>query len=154
MISIYPSDEKYFANNGIKILKPLKAMIRKEDNGNYYIDVKDTLANIKYYQEGLILRVKTPWGYQGFRLTNPEIENNYINIRGYHLYFDSKNYIIQDSYVVDKDCIAALEHLNLACDVKTPFTMLSDITNRNSYRCVRKSLEEAISVVIERSFRT
>jgi hypothetical protein len=40
MISIFPSNETQFLDNGLKILKPLKALIRKEDNGDYYIDLK------------------------------------------------------------------------------------------------------------------
>lgn len=150
MISVYPSNEREFANNGIKILKPLKAKIHKEDNGEYYLDLKDNLDNIEYYQSGMIIRANTPWGYQGFRLGNPNINGNYITIRAKHLYFDSANYSIYDSYVVDKNCNDALDHLNNACDIKTPFTFISDITRIASYRCIRHSLEEAVATVIER----
>ena len=150
MISVYPSNEREFANNGIKILKPLKAKIHKEDNGEYYLDLKDNLDNIEYYQSGMIIRANTPWGYQGFRLGNPNINGNYITIRAKHLYFDSANYSIYDSYVVDKNCNDALDHLNNACDTTTPFTFISDITRIASYRCIRHSLEEAVATVIER----
>lgn len=150
MISVYPSNEREFANNGIKILKPLKAKIHKEDNGEYYLDLKDNLDNIEYYQSGMIIRANTPWGYQGFRLGNPNINGNYITIRAKHLYFDSANYSIYDSYVVDKNCNDALDHLNNACDITTPFTFISDITRIASYRCIRHSLEEAVATVIER----
>jgi phage minor structural protein len=150
MISIYPSPETLFANNGIKILKPLKAVIRKEDNGDFYLDLRDDLENLDYYQSGNIIRVPTPWGNQCFRLKNPEIENKKINVRAQHLYFDSQNYIIKDSYVVDKNCNDALDHLNSATDITSPFTTLSDVPTVFSYRCVRKSLAEAVSDVIER----
>lgn len=150
MISVYPSDEQQFADNGIKVLQPLQALITKEDNGNYYIDLKDDINNLEYYQAGLIIRANTPWGYQCFRLRNPNINDSIVEVRGYHLFYDSSNYIIADSYVVDKNCNAALDHLKQGCDIQPPFTFTSDVTNVNSYRCVRKSLEEAISVVIER----
>lgn len=150
MISCYPSTEKNFADNGIKILKPTYAKLRIEDNGDYYCNFKDTIDNLDYYQAGMIIRVKTPWGYQGFRLTNPEIENNIVKVKGYHLYFDSANYLIRDSYVVDKDCNDALDHLNSACDTTSPFSFISDIATELSYRCIRHSLEEAIAVVTER----
>ena len=150
MISVYPSNERLFSDNGIKILKPIKAMIHKEDNGDYYIDLKDNIDNIDYYQQGMIIRANTPWGYQGFRLGNPDIEGNRITIRGKHLYFDSANYLIRDCYIVDKNCNDALDHLNINCDVETPFTFLSDITRVSSYRCIRHSLEEAIAVIVER----
>lgn len=150
MISVYPSTEKNFSDNGIKILHPLKAKVYKEDNGEFYLEIKDKIENIEYYQEGLIIRTDTPWGKQGFRLTNPEIDNDKINCKGKHLYFDTNRYIILDSYVVDKNCNDALDHLNNACDVETPFHTISDISTINSYRCIRHSLEEAINVVIER----
>lgn len=150
MISVYPSTETKFDNNGIKILHPLRAKVYKQDNGDYYLEIKDSIENLEYYQEGLIVRVDTPWGKQGFRLTNPEIDNTKIICKGYHLYFDTSRYIIVDSYVVDKNCNDALDHLNSACDKITPFKTISDISTINSYRCVRNSLEEAISVVIDR----
>lgn len=90
MISVYDSTEKSFATNGNKILHPRKALIRKEDNGDYYLDLKDKIDYLEYYQAGLIIRVPTPWGYQAFRLTNPNIENDSITVRAYHVYFDSK----------------------------------------------------------------
>ncbi len=150
MISVYPSDERNFADNGIKVLKPLQALITKEDNGYYFIDLKDSISNLEYYQAGMIIKANTPWGYQCFRLTNPEIQNSVVVVRGYHLYYDIANYIIADSYVVDKNCNAALDHLKQACDSVPPFTLTSDITRVNSYRCIRSSLEEALKVVIDR----
>ncbi len=150
MISIYPSNEKDFIDNGIKILKPLEAKIRKEDNGEYYLDIEDTVEMIYYYTSGAIVRANTPWGYQCFRLTNPTVENNKIKVRANHLFFDSANYLIADSYVVDKNCNDALDHLEGGCETAPPFTFISDITNTNSYRCVRKNLEEAINTVLER----
>ena len=150
MISIYPATEEHFSYIGTKILKPIQAIITKEDNGKYEIDLKDTIENIDYYQEGLIIRVPTPWGYQGFRLTNPKKQNRYCTCKGYHLYFDTKRYLIWDSYVVDKNCNDALDHLNNACDSETPFNFISDIQTVASYRCIRHTLEEAIALVIER----
>ena len=150
MISVYPPNESLFFDNGIKILSPKKAMIRKEDNGDYYLELVDSIENLDYYQSGFIIRVPTPWGKQGFRLSNPKINGNRLSIKAKHLYFDSANYIIKDSYVVDKNCNDALDHLNKNCDIPTPFTTISDISKINSYRCVRHSLEEAIAVLIER----
>lgn len=150
MICVYEESEKLFNNNGIKTIHPLKAKIHKEDNGEYYIEVKDTIDNLQFYQAGMIIRVPTPWGYQCFRFTNPKKTNNKVEVKGKHLYFDAANYIIADSYVVDKNCNDALDHLNNATDILSPFTTISNITTINSFRCVRKSLEEAIAEVISR----
>lgn len=150
MISVYNSTEKLFDNNGLKILKPQKALIRKEDNGEYSLSVKDNIEYLDFYQEGMIIRTDTPWGKQGFRITNVEVDNDYIILKANHLYFDSKRYVITDSYVVDKNLNDALDYLNNTCETKTPFITISDVETRNSFRCVRKTLEEAIVTLIER----
>ncbi len=150
MIKVYDATEKLFNNNGIKILHPLKAEIYIEDNGDYYLDLESNIEDLEYLQEGNIVRINTRWGEQGFRLTNPKRKNNRIKIRGYHLWKDSSKYVIVNSYVDNKDCNDALDHLNRSCDAVTPFTTISDINTINSTRIVRKSFEEAIAILIER----
>lgn len=61
MIKLYEATEKTFAHNGIKILKPTKAVIKKEDNGDYFLELEDNIVNLEYYQQGNIIRVPTPW---------------------------------------------------------------------------------------------
>ena len=150
MIKIYEPTEVLFDHNGLKILHPTKAEIYIEDNGDYYIDVESSIDDLEYLQEGMIIRAATRWGEQGFRLTNPVRKNNKISVKGYHLWKDSSKYIIFNSYVENNNCNDALDHLNSACDVGTPFTTISDITTINSTRIVRQSLEEAIVTVIEK----
>ena len=150
MIKVYEATERLFSNNGLKILHPLKAVIYIEDNGDYYLDLETTLEDAEYIQEGNIIRANTRWGEQGFRLTNPQKKNNRITVRGYHLWKDSSKYVIVNSYVENKDCNDALDHLNSACDLITPFTTISDINTLNSIRIVRKSFEETIALLIER----
>ena len=149
MIRVYDSNEKLFNNNGIKILHPLVAEITKKDNSDYYIELEDVLENLAYYQKGLIIRADTPWSVQGFRCDNPEINNNKIKCTAWHLSYDSKNYVIADSYAVDKNCNDALDHFNSATDSTSPFTTISDISKITSTRIVTKSLfdvyEEFIS---------
>ena len=103
-----------------------------------------------YIQPNKILVANTPTGNQPFRITNIEKNRRRIRLQAKHLTYDSENYVIEDSYVVDKTCNQALDHLNNATDNTSPFTTTSDITTINSYRCVRKSLWEAINVVLER----
>ena len=97
MIKVYDSTETLFENNGIKTLHPLLAEITKEDNGDYYIELRDTIENIEYYQKGNIVRVPTPWGVQGFRCDNPTIKNNRVEVKAWHLSYDAKLYVIKDS---------------------------------------------------------
>lgn len=152
MISVYESSEKSFNHNGLKILHPKKCEVFKEDNGDYYIELEDSIDNISYYQANMIIKCPTPFpeGSQLFRIVNPEIKNNYIYVKAKHIYFDTKNYIIFDNYIVDKNCNYALNHLNSNTDKLSPFTTTSNINTLSTFRCVRNSLEEAINTVIER----
>ena len=148
MIKIYDSTERVFKNNGIKILHPLRADITKEDNGDYYCELEDTIANLDYYQSGMIVRIPTPWGVQGFRLANPMVKGNKVKVKAWHLTYDSKNYIIKDAYAADKNCNDALAHFNSSTDAITPFATLSDIPAICSTRAVRKSLYEVYEWLI------
>jgi phage minor structural protein len=148
MIRVYDSNEKLFATNGIKILHPLKAEVTEIDNGDYYAELKDIVENLDYYQKGMIIRIPTPSGIQGFRCDNPIIKNNKVECKAWHLSYDSKNYIIKDSYAVDKNCNDALNHFNDNTDTTSPFTVISDIAKVLSTRIVRKSLFEVFGEFI------
>lgn len=140
MIKVYDSNEKLFNNNGIKILHPLYAKLTKKDNSDYYLELEDMLDNFNYYQKGLIIRTDTPWGVQGFRCDNPVVKNNRVSCKAWHLTYDSKNYIVKDSYSVDKNCNDALDHFNSNTDVTSPFNTISDITKILSVRMVTRTL--------------
>ncbi len=142
MIKVYDGNERLFNHNGIKVLHPLRAEITKEDNGDYYAELQDTIENIDFYQNGMILRIPSPWGVQGFRISNPTVKNNKILVKAWHLSYDAKNYIIKDAYAVNKNCNDALDHFNTSTDIPSPFTTLSDIPTLCSTRAVRRTLFE------------
>jgi phage minor structural protein len=148
MIRVYDSNETLFDTNGIKTLHPLVAEVTKKDNSDYYVELRDILENLEYYQKGMIVRVPTPWGVQGFRCDNPKIKNNRVECVAWHLSYDSKNYIIEDSNSVDKNCNDALDHFNRATDRTSPFKTISDISKTLSTRVVRKSLFEVYELLV------
>lgn len=148
MIRVYDATERLFNHNGIKTLHPLFAEITKVDNGDYYLDLEDILDNSEYYQKGLIIRVPTPWGVQGFRCDNPSIRNNRILCKAWHLSYDSKNYIINSSSAVEKNCNDAINHYNGSTDSTSPFTVISDISYTTTSIMERKSLFEVFTELI------
>lgn len=150
MIRLFSSDDKTFTTNGDIVIKPLKAKVHKEDNGSFYLDLETSLDYVDDLTANRIVVANTPQGEQAFRITNAEHTRKKISAKCYHVFYDSQNYLIDDSYVVDKNCNDALDHLNNATDNTSPFTTVSDITEINSFRCVRKSLYEAIQTVLER----
>lgn len=150
MIKLFDVTDKTYSTNGDIVINPLKATVHKEDNGNYYLDLETNLSYVDYLIAGKIIVANTPQGDQAFRITNPQKTRSKITIKAYHVYYDSANYLIQDSYVVEKNCNDALDHLNRATSEPSPFTTLSDVTTVGSFRCVRQSLQEAITTVLER----
>lgn len=151
MISVYEPSTKSFKGNGIKVLKPMIAEITKTDNGDYFVEVRDKDEYVEYYQKGMILYIDTPWGKQGFRCDNPIITNNRIDVKAWHISYDSKNYIIKDAYAVDKNCNDALDHMNSATDIPSPFKTISDISILSTTRTVRKSLFDVYTEFIDPS---
>lgn len=150
MIKLFDTTDNLFQSNGDKIIIPTRAVVHKEDNGSYYLDLECGLEYIEDLVPNKILVANTPQGYQPFRIKNIDKTRKKITLKANHIFYDSMNYLIQDSYVVDKNCNQALAHLNSATDNESPFTTLSDVPTIASFRCVRKSLYEAIQVVLER----
>lgn len=150
MIKIFSPSDRTFLSNGDIVIKPLKAKVHKEDNGDYYLDLECDLDYINYIVQDNIIVAPTPTGDQPFRITNVNRTRKKIQVKAFHVYYDSQNYLIEDSYVVDKNCNDALDHLNGSTEPVSPFTTLSDIANINSFRCVRQSLNDAIHTVLSR----
>ncbi len=150
MIKLFSATDKSFTTNGDVVLHPLKARVHKEDNGDYYLDLETGLEYVEYMVEGNIVVADTPQGDQAFRITNPQKTRSKITVKAWHVFYDSENYLIEDSYVVDKTCNDALDHLNNATTPTSPFTTISDVATVDSYRCVRTSLYGAIQTILER----
>lgn len=150
MLRIFSPTDKTYTTNGDKVIQPLKATVRKEDNDAYYLDLACGTEYLTWIKSGNIIVADTPQGAQPFRILNPEITHTKITCKCNHVFYDSANYLIADSYVVDSTCNQALDHLNTATEPRSPFRTVSDINTINSFRCVRKSLYEAITTVLER----
>lgn len=150
MIKLFNPDDLNFFSNGDKIIQASKAVVHKEDNGDFYLDLECGVEYIDDIVENRILVVNTPQGEQAFRIDNVSKTKYKISTKAWHVFYDTMNYLIADSYVVDKDCADAMYHLNAATEPQSTFATFSDITTVGSFRCVRKSLYEALGTVRER----
>lgn len=150
MIRTYTPTEKTFPANGDVVINPLRARIYNQDNGDYYLELDASLDYIDYLVKDNIIIANTPTSEQPFRVESVQKTRSKVTVKAYHVTFDSKNYLIADSYVVDKTCAQALSHLNAATEPQSIFTTGSDILTIDSYRCVRNSLHEAVTTVQER----
>ena len=150
MIKVFQSTDRDFTSNGDVIIQPTKALVHKQDNGEFYLELEAGLQYIDSLIPNNIVVVPTPQGDQAFRIGKIEDGSRKIKSKCLHISYDASNYLIADSYVVDKTCQDALIHLNNATDTTSPFEVASDVSGIHSYRCVRKSLLEAIQTVRER----
>lgn len=150
MIKLFGTTDTDFSSNGDYVIQPFKAKVHKEDNGKFYLNVEADISYVDLLTANRIIVADTPQGAQAFRIKNPEKTKNKITIKAQHISYDAQNYVIADSYVVDKNCNDAMDHLNNATDNPSPFQTHSDIATVNSYRCVRTSLYDAFSTVLER----
>lgn len=150
MIRLFDVTDKTFQTNGDKVIIPTRAIVHKEDNGSFFLSLETNLQYVDDLTEGRVIVANTPQGNQAFRINNVEKTKHKISCKCNHVFYDSMNYLIEDSYVYQMDCNSALDHLNSATSDTSPFTTISDIANINSYRCVRTSLYDAIKTVVER----
>lgn len=150
MLRVFSPSDTDFTSNGDVVIQSTLAVVHKEDNGDYYLELQCGLEYADYVKAENIIVAPTPQGVQPFRVKNVEKTRTKITVKAWHRYYDSENYLIADSYVVSKNCNDALDHLNNATDNVSPFTTSSDVETVNSFRCVRKSLFEAVNTVLER----
>ena len=140
-----------------KVLHPLFAEITKEDNGDYYIELEDVLDNRKYYEQGTILLVTTPWGYEGsgqwvdqcFRCDNPRIQNDRIYCKAWHIFYDSENYVIAEKFERNDTCAKVLSEYKNYTDKLNGFSVSSDITTKEPTTVERQSLYEVFAYLAE-----
>lgn len=150
MIKLFGTTDTDFSSNGDAVIQPFKAKVHKEDNGKFYLNVEADISYVDLLTANRIIVADTPQGAQAFRIKNPEKTKHKITLKAQHISYDAQNYVIADSYVVDKNCNDAMDHLNSATDNPSPFQTYSDIAMVDSYRCVRTSLYDAFSTVLER----
>ena len=150
MIRLFDVTDKTFQTNGDRVIIPTRAIVHKEDNGSFFLSLETDLSYVDDLTEGRVIVANTPQGNQAFRINNVEKTKHKLTTTAKHVFYDSMNYLIEDSYVYQMDCNSALDHLNSATSDVSPFTTISDIANINSYRCVRTSLYDAIKTVVER----
>ena len=150
MIKIFGKTDTAFDSNGDVVIQPLRAKVTKQDNGDFYLNIDAPLEYVDLFIEDNIIVANTPQGEQAFRISNPQKTKTKLTCKAYHVFYDSKNYAIADTNIVNKNCNDALAQLNSHTDNTSPFVTLSNISTIDSFRCVRKSLYDAISTVLER----
>ena len=150
MIKLFDITDRDFSSNGDAVLQPYKAVVHKEDNGEYYLELETDLKWADSLTANRILAVDLPTGQQAFRIINPIRTGTKVTLRANHVFYDSENYLIADSFAENKTCSQAIAQFNNALEPSSSFTVSSDITKQESYRPVRESFKTVIDTMIER----
>lgn len=148
MIRLFSATDTTFTSNGDVVLKPLKAKVHKADNSDYYLTLETGLEYIDHIVEGNIVVANTPTGDQAFRISNVTKNKSKISAKCYHVFYDSKNYVIASADIVNLNCVDALTQLNSATEPQTEFSVLSDITDEESFTITQDSFYNAIMTTV------
>ncbi|MCM3219665.1 phage tail protein [Bacillus cereus] len=143
MITLYKPNETDFTHNGIGILDNniYEAEIEEILNGVYTLNFKYPL----FAPHGLeidgqyLIKAPTPDGDQLFRVANPHPTNGIVQVFCYHIFYDLVDNLIEDTNIVGKSGMGALDQVKGALQYPTKFDFYSDIENIANARLVRKN---------------
>lgn len=150
MIKVFSPTDKTFNNNGDFILPATRAVVHEVDNGDFFLEIEAPVEYNSFLSAGNIIVCNTPNGEQAFRIgNNIETTRTKVKIKAFHVFYDSQNYLIADSYIIGENLKTALKQLNQATDNPSPFSVTSDVLGLNSLEVKRLSLYESIISCIE-----
>lgn len=156
MIKVFGATDTDFTSNGDIVLRPIKAKVHKEDNGEYYLDLECGLEYLDYIVENNIVVAPVSTSSSGqnptqaFRVHNVTVTNEKITARCRHVFWDALNYFIYwaDGYALNEhNLVETLEEYEAATEpAQSLFVASSDIINdaQRQYRADRISLFEAV----------
>lgn len=150
MIKLYGQTDTTFTSNGDMTILPLRAVVHKADNSDFYLDLTTSLQYVDDLTAGRIIVAPTPQGEQAFRVGNVQKTKNKITVRCWHVFYDTENYLIEDSRAINSTLNDALDHFNENTNPASPFTTLSDVQGTATLYIVRKSYYEAIQEAMQR----
>ena len=68
MIRIFGPSDTTFITNGDVVVQPIKAKVRKVDNGDFLLEIEAPLDYLEYFAPENIIVANTPQGNQAFRI--------------------------------------------------------------------------------------
>lgn len=143
LITLYKPNETDFTHNGIGILDNniYEAEVEEILNGVYTLRFKYPL----FAPHGLeidgqyLIKAPTPDGDQLFRVANPHPTNGEVQVFCYHIFYDLVDNFLEDTNIVGKSGMGALDQVKSALQYPTKFDFYSDIENIANARLVRKN---------------
>lgn len=143
MIRSFLASETIFTSNGEKVIQAIKC-IEYRASLDWYIDLVASLEEQSFLQHDMILVVNTKEkGPQPFRIKNPRITSK-VDIRAYHIGFDTRDYACELATVVNQNCSNAMSMLLANSADGTNFSIYSDINSLKSMSVIDSSLYDGL----------
>lgn len=125
IINLYSKTENNFTHNGLKVLKPIEAIVTEEVNGDYSLKITMPKGTAEIQNEQII-KAPTPKSNQLFRVYNSDIDmlgNPVYYAR--HIFYDLLDFFIEDTRPMGDGAFALSKILE-----NTPFNGTSDVTKQ------------------------
>lgn len=149
MIKVFGKTDTVFTSNGDVVLRPLKAKIHKEDNGEYYLALEVGLEYIDFIEHGRIVVANTPQGEQPFRIDSVNRNPSRITAKCPHVFFDSKGYFTESLDLSTAIMSYAVSQCNSAAAPTSPYTCTTSGGNvSHPFKNSRKSLYEGFMTIV------
>ena len=127
ILNLYSKTENNFTHNGLKVLSPLKAIVKEEINGDYSLEITMPKGSSEIQNEQII-KVPTPKSSQLFRVYNSDIDMLGKPVYyARHIFYDLLDYFIEDTRPTGNGAFAISKILE-----NTPFSGNSDITKQET----------------------
>lgn len=138
MLYLLDKDVRTVKWNGIPLHEASSAIVKEEDNGDFYITVRYSITDSGIYQlikEDMLIKAPTPvLGPQLFRIKTPIENDDSLDITAYHITDDVMQRSINPVSVVGQGCAMALSQMvqNAKTDLGT-FSFTSDIMDSRTF---------------------
>ncbi len=148
-VILYDKKEKEFSNRGLgTLIDTIECTVKEKKNGMYeaYLEYPLYAPKASFLIEENIFYCSTPRGMQPFRIyrTVPDEETKIKSIYAEHIFYDLASNFIEDTNIVGRNGIGAIQQLLEKTQYSNDFIGFSDIDNIANSRQVRKSPVAAI----------
>lgn len=138
MLFLLDKDVRTVKWNGIPLHEASSAIVKEENNGDFYLTVRYPITDSGIYQlikEDMLIKAPTPvLGAQLFRIKKPIENDDSLDITAYHVSDDIMKRSITPVSVVGQGCAMALSQM--VQNAKTglgDFSFTSDIMDRRTF---------------------
>ena len=146
MIKIFGQTDTNFNSNGDLIIEPLTAVVHNEMDGEFYLELSVDLKYVDWMERGNIVVAPTPQGEQAFRIDNPIKTGESIETKAWHVFYDTKNYVLTARSLSQVEAGVALRHIkNNAIPDASRYSVYTDNTSIHSCIFENSSLFDALT---------